>query len=131
MELLILWQVLLAASPFRFMYWPAGQLGIEQVVSSFETIVVKPFEQIAQDRSIVNGFACGVTMNFPAGQQPYRPRIPTDEGTEEVADEGNASDHFPPFWSHNVCVKPLLSNTAKRRNRKKVVKKAHFYFTVQ
>ena len=101
------------------MYWPAGQLGIEQVVSSFETIVVKPFEQIAQDRSIVNGFAYGLTMNFPAGQQPYRPRTPTDEGTEEVADEGNASDQFPPFWLHNVCVKPLLSNTAKRRNRKK------------
>ena len=116
------------------MYWPAGQLGIEQVVSSFETIVVKPFEQIAQDRSIVNGFACGVTMNFPAGQQPYRPCTPCDEGDEEEdesEDEVNASDHFPPFWSHNVCVKPLLSNTAKRRNRKKVVKKAHFYFTVQ
>jgi hypothetical protein len=70
-------------------------------------------------------------MNFPMGQQPYRPRTPTDEGTEEDVDEGNASDHFPPFWSHNVCVKPLLSNTAKRRNRKKVVKKAHFYFTIQ
>ena len=59
-------------------------------------------------------------MYSPAGQQPYRPYE-----EEEDVDEGNASDHFPPFWSHNVRVKPLLVNTAKRRKRKKVFKKAH------
>ena len=73
----------------------------------------------------MNGIKFGLLMNSPMGQQPYRPRKPSDEGAEESGDEENASDHFPPFWSHNVCVKPLLSNTAKRRNRKKVVKKAH------
>ena len=112
-------------------YRPAGQLGVKQLVSSFGTIVVKPFGQFAQDLATVYEYKFGLTMNFPMGQHPYRPCSPSDEGTEEDGDEGNASDHFPPFWSHNVCVKPLLSNTAKRRNRKKVVKKAHFYFTVQ
>jgi len=53
-------------------------------------------------------------MNFPMGQQPYRPYSPSGEGTEENVDEGNASDHFPPFWSHNVCVNPLSKNTEKK-----------------
>ena len=71
----------------------------------------------------MNGIKFGLLMNSPMGQQPYRPRTPTDEGDEEDVDEGNASDHFPPFWSHNVCVKPLLTNTAKRRKRKKIVER--------
>ena len=87
------------------MYRPAGQ---KQVVSSFSTLVIKPLGQVEQDEATLNGFKCGLTMNFPAGQQPYR-RLPYVGGGEEE----NASDHFPPFWLHNVCVKPLLPKTAK------------------
>ena len=90
------------------MYWPAGQ---KQVVSSFGTLLsIKPLGQVEQDEATLNGSKCGLAMYSPTGQQPYRPCTPSDAG-----DEVNARDHCPPYWSHNVCVKPLLPNTAKRR----------------
>ena len=105
----------MAVLPFIFMYWPAGQLGIEQVVSSFSTFVVKPFGQIAQESAAMNGFAYGFAMNFPAGQHPSRPFVPV---AEEVLE--NARSHCPP---HNVRLKPLPENTEKKGNRKKVGKR--------
>ena len=76
----------MVALPFRYkyVYWPAGQFGIVQVVSSFSISVVKPFEQIAQD-DVLNGFKLGRAMNEPTGQHPKRAVLDPSVVLQELA----------------------------------------------